>query len=83
VTERGVIDADGEEHEVDVIIYGTGFKVQDPLGDPRSRRGGVELGQQWRERGLEAYLGTTIAGFPNLFVLVGPNTGLGHNSIGT
>jgi cation diffusion facilitator CzcD-associated flavoprotein CzcO len=82
VTERGVVDAEGHEHEVDVIIYGTGFKVHDPLGALRiTGRRGAELGQVWREDGLEAYLGTTIAGFPNLFVLVGPNTGLGHNSI--
>ena len=44
-------------------------------------RDGVELGGVWATRGLEAYLGTTVAGFPNLFILVGPNTGLGHNSI--
>jgi cation diffusion facilitator CzcD-associated flavoprotein CzcO len=82
VTPRGVVDAHGVEHEVDVIIYGTGFKVRDPLGALRiTGRDGVELGERWRENGLEAYLGTTVAGFPNLFILVGPNTGLGHNSI--
>jgi cation diffusion facilitator CzcD-associated flavoprotein CzcO len=82
VTARGVVDARGREHEVDAIIYGTGFNVHDPLGSLRiTGRGGAELGARWREQGLEAYLGTTIAGFPNLFVLVGPNTGLGHNSI--
>jgi cation diffusion facilitator CzcD-associated flavoprotein CzcO len=82
VTPRGVVGADGVEREVDAIIYGTGFKVRDPLG-PLQIRGldGAELGQRWREHGLEAYLGTTVAGFPNLFILVGPNTGLGHNSI--
>jgi cation diffusion facilitator CzcD-associated flavoprotein CzcO len=82
VTERGVVAADGTEREVDVIIYGTGFKVHDPLaGMSIVGRGGADLGALWRERGLEAYLGTTVSGFPNLFVLVGPNTGLGHNSI--
>jgi cation diffusion facilitator CzcD-associated flavoprotein CzcO len=82
VTPRGVVDSAGVEHEVDVIIYGTGFKVRDPLGALRiTGRDGVELGERWREHGLEAYLGTTVAGFPNLFILVGPNTGLGHNSI--
>jgi cation diffusion facilitator CzcD-associated flavoprotein CzcO len=82
VTERGVIGADGTEREVDAIIYGTGFAVRNPLGPISVRgRGGADLAQLWQERGLEAYLGTTIAGFPNLFVLVGPNTGLGHNSI--
>ncbi|MDQ6608123.1 MAG: NAD(P)/FAD-dependent oxidoreductase [Actinomycetota bacterium] len=82
VTERGVVAKDGTEREVDAIIYGTGFKVRDPLGALKIRgRGGADLAQLWRERGLEAYLGTTVAGFPNLFILVGPNTGLGHNSI--
>jgi cation diffusion facilitator CzcD-associated flavoprotein CzcO len=82
VTARGVVDRDGVEREVDAIIYGTGFKVQDPLGSLRIvGRGGRELAGLWREQGLEAYLGTTVAGFPNLFILVGPNTGLGHNSI--
>jgi cation diffusion facilitator CzcD-associated flavoprotein CzcO len=82
VTERGVVDADGTEHEVDVIIYGTGFKVHDPLGSMQIvGRDGRELGDLWRQDGLEAYLGTAVAGFPNLFMLVGPNTGLGHNSI--
>jgi cation diffusion facilitator CzcD-associated flavoprotein CzcO len=79
---NGVVDSGGVGHEVDVIIYGTGFKVHDPLGALHiAGRDGVELGELWRERGLEAYLGTSIAGFPNLFLLVGPNTGLGHNSI--
>jgi cation diffusion facilitator CzcD-associated flavoprotein CzcO len=82
VTERGVISHDGTEHEVDAIIYGTGFKVHNPLGPMSIRgRGGVDLAEHWREHGLEAYLGTAVAGFPNLFILVGPNTGLGHNSI--
>jgi cation diffusion facilitator CzcD-associated flavoprotein CzcO len=82
VTEHGVVTQDGTEHEVDVIIYGTGFKVHDPLGHLQiTGRGGRDLAQLWRDEGLEAYLGTTVAGFPNLFVLVGPNTGLGHNSI--
>ncbi len=82
VTERGVVAADGTEYEVDAIIFGTGFEALDPLGDMEIvGRGGVELGARWRERGLEAYLGTAVAGFPNLFILVGPNTGLGHSSM--
>jgi cation diffusion facilitator CzcD-associated flavoprotein CzcO len=82
VTEHGVVGADGVEYEVDAIIYGTGFKVRDPLGSMSIiGRGGVDLGDIWAAKGLEAYLGTTVAGFPNLFILVGPNTGLGHNSI--
>jgi cation diffusion facilitator CzcD-associated flavoprotein CzcO len=82
VTERGVVAADGTEHEVDAIIFGTGFEVHNPLGAMEIvGRDGTELGELWREHGLEAYLGTTVTGFPNLFILVGPNTGLGHNSI--
>jgi cation diffusion facilitator CzcD-associated flavoprotein CzcO len=82
ITERGVVTTDGTEHEVDVIIYGTGFKVHDPLRPLNIvGRDGVNLADLWDERGLEAYLGTTVAGFPNMFLLVGPNTGLGHNSI--
>ncbi len=82
ITERGVVTADGREHEVDVIIYGTGFKVHDPLRPMNIvGRDGANLADLWGTRGLEAYLGTTVAGFPNFFILVGPNTGLGHNSI--
>jgi hypothetical protein len=44
-------------------------------------RGGADLNANWRRDGPSAYLGTSVAGFPNLFLLVGPNTGLGHNSM--
>ena len=69
------------EHEVDTIIFGTGFHVTDiPIARrgarPRRAHAGRGLGRQ-----PEAYKGTAVAGFPNLFFLVGPNTGLGHNSI--
>jgi cation diffusion facilitator CzcD-associated flavoprotein CzcO len=81
VTERGVVLHDGTEHEVDAIIFGTGFKVTDLL-TPLSiyGRGGRDINDAWRE-GIEAYLGTSVAGFPNLFLLLGPNTGLGHSSM--
>lgn len=81
VRARSVVTADGVERPADVIIYGTGFKAQDPL--PRGAifgRGGLDLLDAWQD-GLEAYLGTSIAGFPNLFMIVGPNTGLGHSSM--
>jgi cation diffusion facilitator CzcD-associated flavoprotein CzcO len=82
VTPNAVVTADGEEHEVDTIIFGTGFKVADGLGHavPIVGRDGVGLAEAW-EAGVEGFLGTTIAGFPNLFVLTGPNTGLGHSSM--
>lgn len=81
VRANGVVTADGVERPVDCIVYGTGFKAQDPL--PRGAifgRGGVDILDTWKD-GPEAYLGTSIAGFPNLFMLVGPNTGLGHSSM--
>ena len=81
VRANSVVTADGVERPVDCIVYGTGFKAQDPL--PRGAifgRGGVDILDAWKD-GPEAYLGTSIAGFPNLFMLVGPNTGLGHSSM--
>jgi cation diffusion facilitator CzcD-associated flavoprotein CzcO len=82
VTPTAVVTADGVEHEIDTIIFGTGFKVAEGLGKsvPIVGRDGVALTEAWRG-GVEGFLGTTIAGFPNLFVLTGPNTGLGHSSM--
>ncbi|WP_433704660.1 flavin-containing monooxygenase [Paraburkholderia sacchari] len=77
----GVITANGTHHEVDCLIYGTGFQVADPF--PRGAvigRGGVDIVQTWRD-GAHAYLGTTLPGYPNFFMIIGPNTGLGHNSM--
>jgi cation diffusion facilitator CzcD-associated flavoprotein CzcO len=69
------------EYEVDVIIYGTGFKVTDALKEQRIvGRNGVKIQEAWAD-GIEAYHGVTIPGFPNFFMLLGPNTGLGHNSV--
>jgi len=81
VTADSVIAVDGSERKVDAIIYGTGFRASDPI--PRGLvfgRGGVDLVDTWPD-GPEAYKGTTVAGFPNFFMLMGPNTGLGHNSM--
>jgi cation diffusion facilitator CzcD-associated flavoprotein CzcO len=81
IRQRSVVDASGTEHEADVIIYGTGFKVTEALQElDIVGRGGVKLREAWRD-GIEAYLGVTTTGFPNLFFLLGPNTGLGHNSV--
>jgi cation diffusion facilitator CzcD-associated flavoprotein CzcO len=80
VRERSVVSADGTEHAVDTIIFGTGFHVTDiPVADRIVGRGGVALKDHWAD-GMKAYKGTAVAGFPNLFLLVGPNTGLGHSS---
>lgn len=81
ITEHGIVDASGRVHEVDVIVYGTGFKVVETLANLRiTGRNGLTIQRAWRD-GVAAYLGTAVAGFPNLFLLLGPNTGLGHNSL--
>ncbi|UQA57183.1 flavin-containing monooxygenase [Polyangium aurulentum] len=81
VSENAIELGSGRKLEVDAILYGTGFTVHDYLGGMRiTGRDGVSLGDQWKD-GAEAYLGTTVAGFPNLFMMTGPNTGLGHNSM--
>jgi hypothetical protein len=82
VTDTGIVTADGREIEVDAIIHGTGFKVQDMLSGFEVRgRDGIDLADVWAEQGMQAHRGTALAGFPNFFFLLGPNTGLGHNSI--
>ncbi|MFC4115304.1 flavin-containing monooxygenase [Nonomuraea zeae] len=78
---HSIVTASGAEHEVDAIVYGTGFKVVDALAEQRIvGRGGRKLQDAWQD-GVEAYYGIATAGFPNLFFLLGPNTGLGHNSV--
>jgi len=82
VRPRSVVAATGEEVDADTIIFGTGFNVTAHPGFDRIvGRSGASLGEQWRQHGMEAYAGTTVAGFPNLFLVVGPNTGLGHSSM--
>jgi cation diffusion facilitator CzcD-associated flavoprotein CzcO len=77
----GVRTRDGELHEADVIVYATGFKATEFLAPMQvTGLGGLTLAEEWR-RGAHAYLGVTVSGFPNLFMLYGPNTNLGHNSI--
>ncbi|WP_422909144.1 flavin-containing monooxygenase [Pseudomonas sp. MAC6] len=81
ISEHAIITADGREHPCDVLIYGTGFAATDFLAPMQIRGlGGRELNQAWRD-GAEAYKGISVSGFPNLFILYGPNTNLGHNSI--
>lgn len=81
VREHSIVTSDGVERPVDVLIFGTGFRATEPLiGIRLVGREGVEIHDAWRER-MSAYLGITVSGFPNLFLLLGPNTGLGHNSV--
>lgn len=81
VRPSSIVSADGVERPVDAIIFGTGFHVTDmPAGTYVRGRDGRTLEEVWRGS-PRAYLGTAIPGFPNLFMLLGPNTGLGHNSM--
>jgi 4-hydroxyacetophenone monooxygenase len=76
ITEKGVRTADGVDHEVDVIIYGTGFTASEFLTPMRVfGTGGVELHDRWAGD-ARAYLGLTVPEFPNLFLLYGPNTNI-------
>jgi cation diffusion facilitator CzcD-associated flavoprotein CzcO len=77
----GVVTADGSIRPADVIIYGTGFRAVDFLMPLRvTGLDGWQLEDAWRD-GAQAYLGITVTGFPNFFLLYGPNTNLGGNSI--
>lgn len=81
ITPDAIVDADGAHHAVDTIIFGTGFQVTDPPISHRIRgRGGELLSERWHGS-PQAHLGIGVSGFPNLFMLLGPNTGLGHNSV--
>ena len=83
IREHSIVDKNGVERECDTIILGTGFIV-DPRGymDKFNLKGlpGRDILEDWKD-GAEAYLGNTVSGYPNMFQLVGPNSGLGHNSI--
>lgn len=70
-----VVAADGSEHEIDVLIYGTGFHVSDlPITDRIRGRSGETMAEQW-DGAPRALYGTTVAGFPNAFMIFGPNIG--------
>lgn len=81
IREKSVVTQDGTERPIDVLIYGTGFHVTDQfIGMQLVGRAGLEIHEAWRA-GMNAHLGVTVAGFPNFFMMLGPNTGLGHNSV--
>ena len=81
ITPSGIQTRDGKAHEFDVIVYATGFETTgwqwsvDVIG-----RGGKRLKDEWADE-PKAYLGLSVSHFPNMFILYGPNTNLGHNSI--
>ncbi|MDQ3757603.1 MAG: NAD(P)/FAD-dependent oxidoreductase [Actinomycetota bacterium] len=82
VRARSIVTHDGTEHEVDTIVFGTGFHVTDnPVFEHVLGADGRSLADVWRETGMRAYKGTTVSGFPNLFFLAGPNTGIGNTSL--
>jgi cation diffusion facilitator CzcD-associated flavoprotein CzcO len=81
LTAGGIRTAGGAELAVDAIVYATGYHVTDLFWYLKlTGRNGTRIAEKWRN-GIESYLGMTVADFPNMFLLVGPNSGLGHNSI--
>jgi cyclohexanone monooxygenase len=82
ITPSAVVTKDGTEREIDVLIVATGFHTTDlPIARQIHGRDGVSLADHFAEVGMQAYKGATVHGFPNLFFIVGPNTGLGHSSM--
>lgn len=80
-TMHGILTEDGMERAVDAIVLATGFAATEFVAPMKIYgKQGTELGALWR-RDVESYLGITVSGFPNFFMLIGPNTGLGHNSV--
>ncbi|HZO14838.1 MAG TPA: NAD(P)/FAD-dependent oxidoreductase, partial [Polyangiaceae bacterium] len=81
VRERSIVDRDGVVHDVDTIVFGTGFKATDPpIAKHVHGRHKKTLAEVWQGN-PRAHVGTTVSGFPNFFMLTGPNTGLGHSSM--
>lgn len=81
ITAEGVQTTDGQVHAADTLIFGTGFAATEYLAPMKiTGRQGRDLNDAWRH-GASAYLGIAVPGFPNFFMLYGPNTNLGHNSI--
>jgi cation diffusion facilitator CzcD-associated flavoprotein CzcO len=82
ITPNGVVTKDGITHEADVLIYATGFETNTFFAPMRVQGlNGEILSERWDREGAEAYLGITHTGYPNFFMMYGPNTNLGHNSI--
>ncbi len=76
---HAILTDDGTEHPVDTIVLATGFRPIS-VADPLNGRDGVALRDRWAER-RESYFGTAVAGYPNYFMLLGPNTATGHTSV--
>jgi cation diffusion facilitator CzcD-associated flavoprotein CzcO len=81
-TAHEVVGQDGMARPVDVVIMGTGFEAAEPpYAEHIVGRDGVRLSEVWKANGVEAYAGSTVSGFPNLFMMIGPNATLAHNSM--
>lgn len=73
---RGAVDANGEEHQLDMVVLATGFQAHQYLSTYEVRgEGGTDLHERWSD-GAEAFLGTMVPGFPNFFIMFGPNTNI-------
>lgn len=82
VTGNAIVTRDGVEREIDALVVATGFHTTDlPIAEHITGRNGETLAAQWEREGMSAYKGATTHGFPNLFFIIGPNTGLGHSSM--
>ncbi|EON22869.1 MULTISPECIES: flavin-containing monooxygenase [Nocardioides] len=82
VTGNAIVTADGVERPIDVLIVATGFQTtEQPIAELIHGRDGASLSDVWAEHGMASYKGTATRGFPNLFQVVGANTGLGHTSM--
>lgn len=78
---NSLISQDGNAFEVDAVVFATGFEAIEPPFAPHIHgRNGLTLSDYW-STGMQALDSTTVSGFPNLFIMNGPNTGLGHNSV--
>ena len=81
MTAEGVVDGNGVEHKVDAVVFGTGFTATEPpVAQVLYGADGRSLAESWNGS-PSAYRGTSVNGFPNLFLMYGPNTNLGHSSI--
>ncbi|UQX88510.1 NAD(P)/FAD-dependent oxidoreductase [Jatrophihabitans telluris] len=82
ITGNGVVTADGVTREADAIVVATGFMpTETPVAKHIIGKDGRTLSEHWSDHGVQAYKGASVSGFPNLFFIVGPNTGLGHSSM--
>jgi len=81
IDETGIVSETGEHRPADIIIFGTGFRASEFLSPIHiAGREGLTLNDAWTN-GSKAFKGISVSGFPNLFMLYGPNTNLAHNSI--